>query len=103
MSVVQKLSDLWDSLEEWFEKIGQDVVDFIKPLAKQIAENGGKLLLNAALEAVQAAEASGGSGRDKFDAAQIAVVKKLQDEGMPIVLNAINGAIESAVAALKSK
>jgi hypothetical protein len=103
MKLMEMLSRLWDQIEEWFEKIGEDIVDFVKPLAKEIAANGGMVLLNAAHDAVLAAEAVGGSGGDKFKAAQEALIAKVQAEGLPVVLNAINGAIEAAVAKMKSE
>lgn len=101
--MMELLNKLWDQIEEWFEKIGEDIVDFVKPLAKEIAANGGMVLLMAAQEAVLAAETAGGSGSDKFKAAQEALIEKLKADGIPIVLNAINGAIEAAVAKMKSK
>lgn len=100
---MSKFSEFIDDVIEWFRNIGEDVVDFVKPLAKEIAANGGALLLEAAHQAVLAAEASGGSGRDKFDAAQKSVIAALEAKSLPIVLNAINGAIEAAVAVQKAK
>lgn len=97
------LSELWDKIMEWFEDIGEEIVNGLKPLAKEIAKNGGALLLNAAFEAVRAAEAQGGSGSDKFNAAKSTVIAKLEDEGIDVVINAVHGAIESAVARLKEQ
>ena len=77
-------------------------LDFVSALAESIKENGGEILQAAAMEAVKAAEDSGGSGRDKFEAAFSKVAEVLTREGIPLVTNAINGAIESAVAQLKS-
>lgn len=101
MKIFQAINDLWDQLTDWIEAVGEDVLDALKPIAKQIARSGGMALIAAAQAAVQAAEAAGGSGRDKFDAAQKAVVASLEAQSLPIVLNAVNAAIESAVAAMK--
>lgn len=101
MKLFNALNDLWDGFVEWLENIGEDVMDFIKPLAKEIAKSGGKMLLEIAKEAVLAAEASGGSGGDKFKAAQSTIIAQLNEKGIPIVTNAINGAIEAAVASMK--
>jgi hypothetical protein len=88
-------------LIEWFESIGDDVLEALAPLGRQIAKAGGKALIDAALAAVLAAETAGGSGDEKFDAAHKAVVKTLQAQGLPIITNAINGAIEIAVAKIR--
>jgi hypothetical protein len=74
---------------------------FLSGLARSIAENGGELLVRAAREAVAAAEQSGGSGEDKLKAARDRIISSLRDAGKPIVMNAINGAIEAAVAEMK--
>lgn len=96
-------SRMLKEIAAWFEDIGESILDGIKPLARQIARNGGALLLEAATAAVIAAEAQGGSGRDKFDAARGSVIATLEAKSLPIVMNAIHGAIEIAVAALKEK
>ncbi len=103
MSIMKKLDALWDAVTEWFENIGEDILDFVAPLAKEIAKNGGKLLLEVAREAVLLAEATGGSGRDKFEAAQAHIKTALEARGIPVVLNAVNGAIEAAVARLHNE
>jgi len=100
MKLFDALNSLWDNLVEWLEDIGEDILNFTKPLAKQIAKNGGKLLLDTALAAVVAAEQAGGSGSDKFDVAKNLVISELEVKGLPIVLNAVHGAIEAAVAKL---
>lgn len=96
-------SRILKEIAEWFEEIGESILDGLKPLARQIAKNGGTMLLEAATQAVIAAEQSGGSGRDKFDAAKGSVIATLQASSLPIVMNAVHGAIEIAVAALKEK
>lgn len=103
MKLFAALNHLWDGFVEWLDSIGEDIMDFVKPLAKEMAKAGGKLLIESARDAVIAAEASGGSGSAKLQAARDAVVAKLEAGGMPIVMNAINGAIEAAVAQMKNE
>ncbi|MFO0389630.1 MAG: phage holin, LLH family [Alphaproteobacteria bacterium] len=91
---------MFKKILRWFRAGLNDILDALEPLAKQMAKSGGKLLINAALVAVQAAENAGGSSDEKLTAARKMVVKHLQDNGLPIVMNAINGAIEMAVARL---
>lgn len=67
-------------------------------LAHSIEINGGDFLITAAMDAVVAAETKGGTGKEKLQAAQDAVVADLTSKGIAIAMNAVNGAIESAVA-----
>lgn len=101
MKLFEALNNLWDGFIEWLENIGEDILESIKPLAKQIAKNGGIALVTAAQAAVLAAEQAGGTGKEKFEAAQKAVIASLEAQSLPIVINAINGAIEAAVAKMK--
>lgn len=78
-------------------------IGFLLPAARILAKAGGDALIEAAKAAVAAAEAKGGTGEEKFIAAKKAVVKALQKQGLPIVMNAVNLAIEAAVAALAKK
>lgn len=71
---------------------------FFDALSSSIEKNGGQILRDAALAAVQAAETTGGTGDVKFAAALAAVIATLEKEGIPVVLNAVRGAIEGAVA-----
>lgn len=103
MKLFDALNKLWDGFVEWLEDIGEDVLDALKPIARQIARSGGMALVTAAQAAVAAAESQGGSGEEKFKAAQKAVVASLEAQSIPIVINAINGAIEAAVAKLKDE
>lgn len=75
---------------------------FADPLVEAIERNGGDILISAAITAVEAAESAGGSGQDKLDAARKAVENSLRDKGIPVVVNAVNGAIEMAVAKMKA-
>lgn len=101
MKIMEYLDKLWDEVADWFEDIGEEIVGVLKPLARQIKKAGGPILLAAALEAVKAAEAAGGSGSSKREAAKDAIVATLKGQGIPIVMNAVYGAIEIAVAKLR--
>lgn len=103
MKIMEYLDKLWDEITEFLQEIGEDIFDFVKPLAREIAKNGGALLLEAAHQAVKAAEATGGSGHEKFEAAQKTVIGILEEKGVSVVLNAVNGAIEAAVAKMKQE
>ncbi len=71
---------------------------FFSPLARQIAKGGGALLINAAMEAVVSAEQHGGSGSDKLKYAKDLVIARLKMNGIPLIMVAINGALEASVA-----
>lgn len=85
-------------IESFFSSILSNVTSFMSNVAHSIAVNGGPVLVELATAAVAAAEAQGGSGSDKFNAAVKAVTSGLEAKGVPIVLNAVNAAIEAAVA-----
>lgn len=72
---------------------------FVDSLAENIAKNGGPILIEAAKNAVIAAATHGGaSGEEKFNTAKQIVINELKRKGIPVVSNAVNGAIEAAVA-----
>jgi hypothetical protein len=89
---------VWKRIGNFFGRVGRGIWAFLSAGAEVIAENGGKLLMQSALEAVVAAEAAGGNGGDKFKVAKDTVIAKLRVAGIPIVLNAVHLAIENAVA-----
>ncbi len=91
-------SDLEAAVLKFFQGIG-----FFSALFQSIAANGGQVLLDAAMSAVIAAEQAGGTGAQKMASAIAAVEAKLAAEGLPVVENAIRGAIEAAVAQLKAQ
>ncbi len=90
--------DFQNAVHDFLNMFSAASVDFFEALASVIAASGGELLRNAAIAGVTAAEAAGGNGEDKFKAAKEAVIAALVANGMPIVINAIHGAIEAAVA-----
>lgn len=90
----------WTEVEAWFTKVGGEVASFVSNLAQTIAKNGGPVLVQAAIAAVAAAEATGKTGAEKKADAVAAVTSVLKTQGIPVVLNAVNSAIEAAVANL---
>lgn len=96
---VKNVQNLWHDFTHLFET---GFFTFFSALAENIEKNGGKVLRDAALAAVEDAENAGGSGSDKFKAALESVISALEEEGIPIVLNAVRGAIEAAVAQFKA-
>lgn len=87
----------------WFQRLFDKFIGFLLPAAKLIARSGGMALIQAAREAVDAAEKQGGSNEEKFNAARKAVEASLRRDLIKISYNAINIAIETAVAEMKTK
>ena len=99
MSLKKELQNKWHDL---VHTLHGGAIDFFEALASSIEASGGQILWDAAKAAVEAAEAQGGGGEDKAKAALASVIAVLEKEGLPIVINAIKGAIEAAVANLKN-
>ena len=97
------LKKLWLKIGKVFSKVEEHAAIFADSVVRSIAENGGPVLIAAAIAAVKAAEAQGGSGKDKLLVAQATIIGALKTAGIPIVMNAVNAAIEAAVANLKAK
>ena len=96
---LKELQNSWHSL---VDSIRDGLLGFVSALAENIEKHGGQVLRDAALAAVKAAEANGGSGSDKFNAALESVISTLEQQGIPVVINAVRGAIEAAVAQIKA-
>lgn len=84
------------------QRLFNKYLGFLLAAATLLARSGGQALVQAARDAVAAAESQGGTGEEKFAAAKKAVVKSLQRQALPIITTAIHIAIESAVAELKA-
>lgn len=97
---MSKFTDIRDAFIDFLNDIFHD---FFDALTQSIRQGGGKVLIDAAMKAVKAAEETGGSGADKFNAARGAVIAELKEKGVPLVENAIQGAILAAVANIKQK
>lgn len=93
---------LWARMMSFFTEAEQIALTFLQAAASSIAASGGALLVSAAEQAVIAAEAQGGSGSDKLNAAVDAVKGTLANAGMQAAENAIRIAIEAAVAKMKA-
>lgn len=99
-TLVQKFLD---AVQHLLDDVEKNVLSFFDSLATSIASNGGAVLLSAALKAVEAAETTGGTGQEKFEAAKASVIATLKEQGLPIIMNAVHGAIEAAVAQQKAQ
>lgn len=94
------LKSLENNAHSFFSWISGAGFAFYKAAINSVEASGGQVLKDAATSAVTAAEAAGGTGNEKFTAAFNAVEAELKTAGVAVVVNAINIAIESAVAAL---
>lgn len=103
MSVFSDFLDgVWSDIKNLFTSAEHVFIAFASSLIHSIAANGGQVLVDAAVAAVAAAEAAGGTGAEKLASAQAAVIATLKAAGVTVVTNAVNGAIEAAVAELKA-
>lgn len=94
-----------DWLEGVFTDAEKDVIAGLAAGIKQIEENGGPPLLEMAKDEVAAAEAAilaPDSGYQKFLMAQAAILAKFAAEEIIVSKNAVNFAIEAAVAEMNS-
>lgn len=96
------IAKAWADIKGYFSEAEHEAVLFAAALVDSIFASGGALLVSAATDAVNAAEAAGGSNTDKFAAAFNAVKTDLESKGIPLVINAVSGAIEAAVANLRA-
>lgn len=94
---------IWVDIVDFFTVSERVVLIFSSSLIHSIAQNGGDILIQAAKTAVDAAEAAGGSGSEKREAAKASIIESLKANGIPLVMNSINGAIEAAVAELNNE
>lgn len=95
-------SQIGDRLIAFLLGLGSDVLAAVEAFATVVAQNGGSVLVQAATDAVAAAETAGGTAATKLAAAQAAVIADLTSKGIPVVQNAVNAAIEAAVAQMKA-
>lgn len=77
---------------------------FLLPFIKILLAQGGKLLMQAALEAVQATSAmSQATGAQKRDAAFVIIKTRLASAGVELTANVINSAIEAALLKIRDE
>ena len=92
MSFFDKLKALFTNVET-----------FLLPYIKQFLTTEGPIILAAAEKAVIALAASAMPGAEKQSAAYTAIVTDLQAQSITASTSVINGAIEAAVAKLKTQ
>jgi len=107
MNFFSKIASLLADVGEWLLGIGDDTIEFAKGLLVTLANNPEiQTLAAAAVKAVEDAAMSSITGDKvagsvKLAQAQEMVIDGLKEKGLPVVMNAINIAIEAAVANLK--
>lgn len=107
MNIFKKIGDLLSNVGEWLLGIGDDTIEFAKGLLLTLSQNPEiRELAKTAVHEVEAAALSAATGdkvagSEKLAQAQEIVVSGLKEKGLPIIMNAINIAIEAAVANLK--
>jgi len=90
----------------WLADIGEDILDFVTPLARVMAKElgaAGIAIVAAQVLKVQEDYANGDKAMAKKDMAFNRILPALQAAGIKASVNAINGAIENAVATMKAK
>lgn len=92
---------MWKRFLRAFRAKRDAFLDDVAPVLERVAEQGGELLYQLAIDAVRIAERPGASGEDKFIEAKKMVQNQLKKQGKVIALSNINLVIELAVAALK--
>ena len=91
------------SLLAWLKILFVAIGVFLAPFIRQFLTDIGIALAEAAMEAVQAVADSGLSGEEKRKEAFRLIYERLKAKGIEVSSSLINGAIEAAVAKLKSK
>lgn len=87
----------------WMKLFGSYVFDFILSFLKVLQKNGGRVLLETALYAVQEMAKTELSNAEKREEAYRKVWNMLKSSGINATENAIRTAIELAVAKIKDK
>jgi hypothetical protein len=101
-----KIHDLVHSFGHWFVSESQEVVNFLKPVAKVLERDGKHALLTAAISAVGQVEAqftAPSSGGNKMSAALRIVEDTLVSAGLSFVESEARTVIEIALQGLKDK
>lgn len=93
---------IWKSISSIFDSARDQLADFFVPFIRTVLNNGGQILLQAAMKGVIAAEQENVPGEEKFKIAKNAVIIELKTKGIPVVINAVHSAIEAAVAKMKA-
>lgn len=107
MNILKKIGELLGDVGEWLLGIGDDTIEFARGLLITLANNPEiQALAKAAVKEVEQAALAAITGDKvagsvKLAQAQEIVISGLKEKGLPVVMNAINIAIEAAVANLK--
>ena len=99
-------SEWMKDLGAWLADIGEKLFDFITPLAKAMAKELGEAgiaIIAAQVLKVEQDYANGDTAMAKKDMALNRILPALQEAGIKASLNAINGAIENAVAGMRKE
>lgn len=95
----------WDRLWDFVGSIGDLLLNAVTAFAnagiQAIIQQGGMHLVDAAQTAVEAAQATGGSGPDKAVAAYNSVKTSMEEKSISVADSVIRFAIEAAVQQLK--
>ena len=89
----------WDRIKHAFSEAQTEAIAFIDRLATGIAAMSPQAL-KIILQAVDSAEALGGTGGEKFAHAEATALTELEALGESVIPNILHGAIEAAVANL---
>lgn len=95
------IAHIWDSLKAFFTKAQAAIITFAAPGLHMLVDQGGDILAQAAQSAVTAAESNGGTAGEKFTFAKNALITNVKAQIPNLTENAINLALELAVAVLK--
>lgn len=107
MNILKKIGELLGDVGEWLLGISDDTIQFAKgvlvtlsknPEIRELAVAAVKQVEEAALAAVTGDKVA---GSQKLAQAQEIVVSGLKEKGLPIVMSAVNVAIEAAVANMR--
>lgn len=94
---------VWDGLLSFLKDAYEWALPIVKAALQSLLKGGGATLMDAAMNAVKAAEATDADGDSKWEMAYDAVKQTLESEGREVVKSAVNLAIEMAVAKLKEQ
>lgn len=97
------LKDFQNKWHEFIHMLSDFGITFFHAAIYSVEQSGGQFLRDAATQAAQAFENENLSNEEKFSGAYKSVVGQLEAQAIPIVINAIRIAIETAVANLKQK
>lgn len=99
---MDKLRAIFTLILDFFHNGFLDLIAALTILAKSLEANLGEVGFAIVTSAVIAAETTPGTGEDRRKAAQAAAVAALTAKGLPVVMTAINQAIEAAYALHKA-